>query len=309
MNATDLAGGCAPRRFLILEEKLNPSTDYFVLPYLKSIAKEGVSIERVTWRQPLGENIREGDFVVIVRYLTTDWKAAIRKHRPAMSGLAYFMDDDIPDVSASRELPLKYRFKLFYYGARHFNWLMSQGSTLWVSTLYLKQKYARFQPLQIDPSPIHPPAGRIHVFYHATASHAAEIAWLYPVMKSALEADPLLDFEMIGDQKTLAMYRGLPRTTVVHPMSWEAYQGFIARPGRHIGLAPFIPSPFNAARSHTKRFDIERAGAIGIYADTGPWASSLQETPSLSAKLLPMNPDQWVTTILETAKTLRGAAN
>lgn len=305
MTTTQPSSGAPPSRFLILEEKPNPSTDYFVLPHLKAINVAGVPIDRLSWGQSLTAGLLEGTNVVLVRYLTVDWKSSIAKHRSKLSGLNYFIDDDIPDVSASRGLPLKYRIKLYCYGTRHVNWLITQGASLWVSAPYLKQKYARYQPFQIDPVQIQSPASRIHVFYHATASHAAEIEWLFPVMKEALAADPLLDFEIIGDKQTLERYRTLPRTTVIHPMSWETYQGFIARPGRHIGLAPFLPSPFNAARSHTKQFDIERAGAVGIYGDSGPWASRIKQHADRQARLLPMQHKEWIATILEIGQSMR----
>ena len=87
------------------------------------------------------------------------------------------MDDDIPDTTASRGLPLKYRFKL-------------------------------------APQQITTPTDRYRVFYHATASHRAEIEWLYPVIATVLEKEPRIDFEIIGEHQTHKLYRKLPRTTV-----------------------------------------------------------------------------------------------
>jgi hypothetical protein len=74
-------------------------------------------------------------------------------------------------------------------------------------------------------------------------------------------------------------------------MSWGAYQSFISQPGRHLGLASYIKSPFNAARSYTKVFDIQRAGARGIYAEGGPWG---RQQGSETMMLLPMVEEAWV---------------
>jgi hypothetical protein len=172
------------------------------------------------------------------------------------------MDDDIPDTTASRRLPLKYRFKL-------------------------------------APQQITTPTDRYRVFYHATVSHRAEIEWLYPVIATVLEKEPRIDFEIIGDHQTHKLYRKLPRTTVVNPMSWDAYQSFIAQPGRHLGLAPYIHSPFNAARSYTKVFDIQRAGARGTYAEDGPWGRH-QDRENMV--LLPMVEEAWVDEIFRQAR-------
>ncbi len=293
-----------PKRVLIVEENDNPSTDYFVMPHAQTL---GLPIIRLHWKGvPTAEQLDQA-LVIIVRYLTPAWKKYLEQARDQISALAYFMDDDIPDTTASRGLPLKYRFKLARYGAWQFNWLMKQRAQLWVSTEFLKNKYAPYQPIQLTPQQIPIPTVRYRVFYHATASHRAEIEWLHPVMAAVLEKEPRIDFEIIGDHQTHKLYRKLPRTTVVNPMSWGAYQHFIAQPGRHLGLAPYIKSPFNAARSYTKVFDIQRAGARGIYAEDGPWGRQLIEEKMV---LLPMTKDVWLDEICRaTQKDIHLEAN
>ena len=82
-------------------------------------------------------------------------------------------------------------------------------------------------------------------------------------------------------------------------MFWRAYQIFIAQPGRHLGLGPYIESPFNAARSYTKVFDIQRAGARGIYAEGGPWGRH-QDVEKMV--LLPMIEQAWLEKIIWQAR-------
>ena len=338
-----------PARYLILEEKPNPSTDYFVLSHVQarmsarqteraishgsgtkesqqqtdqqnhqrapdvSSTSDALSapsapatpIHRFSWGQTIDPKLLDNACVILVRYVTSDFKALIDANRHKLNELVYFFDDDIPDTAASRGLSLKYRFKLYRYGARHFAWLGKTQASLWVSTPYLQDKYREHQPELLEPQQLTLPTDRCRVFYHATASHADEIAWLLPVMKAVLEKAPHVDFEIVGDAKTLALYRKLPRTTVVHPMSWQAYQNFVAWPGRHIGLAPFLPSAFNAARSYTKLFDIERAGARGILADTGPWATLPQVA---GHTLLPMDPARWVAEIVAMSQKIAALA-
>ena len=145
-----------PVCYLILEEKPNPSTDYFVLGAINdgvvrpdqatdtnhdnsgsnnnTHQNPKIQIQRLTWGEPLSQTQLRGAHVVVVRYLTDDWRKAIEQHRQELGSLTYFFDDDIPDVKASRGLPLKYRYKLYRYGARHFDWLSQQNASLWVST-------------------------------------------------------------------------------------------------------------------------------------------------------------------------------
>jgi hypothetical protein len=292
------------KRALILEEKRNPSTDYFVLPYLISILPPETPIKRLSWHEVLQPTDLEGALVVLVRYVTNPWRNIITNHRQYVNQLVYFIDDDLADAQATNGLPWRYRIKLWLYARRHWNWLMSTKTQFWVSTDFLKNKYAQFQPLTIEPQQIVSLGKRCRVFYHATASHRAEIEWLLPVMKAVLKQAPFIDFEIIGDRHTLRDYKHLPRTTVVHPMSWQSYQSFVSLTGRDLGLAPFLPSAFNAARSHTKMFDMMRAHAHGLFAENGPWVQPINElklsqTYDREFKLLPMKQGLWVQKIVE----------
>ncbi len=285
-----------PKCILIVEENNNPSTDYFVMPFAKTM---GLPITKLNWKdKPTAEQLDQA-LVIIVRYLTPAWKRHLDLASQQIAALAYFIDDDILDTAASRGLPLKYRFKLARYGAWQFRWLMKQRAQLWVSTDFLKNKYASYQPIQLTPQQIPIAAERYRVFYHATASHRAEIKWLYPVIAAVLEKESGIDFEIIGDHQTHKLYRKLPRTTVVNPMSWGAYQHFVSQPGRNLGLAPFIESQFNAARSYTKVFDIQRTGARGIYAENGPWNRQLDQENMI---LIPMIQKVWIDEIIRQRK-------
>jgi len=299
-------------RALVLQEKNNPSTDYFVLPALKKMLADNIPIEFANWGDSISPEKLEQACVIIVRYLSDAWRHTIHTHRARIGQLVYFMDDDLGDWRASSDLSLRYRYKLYCHATRHWSWLIANHVDFWVSTEYLQNKYSALKPQCLTPQPLNPPLKRCRVFYHATASHRAEIDWLLPVMKQVLDQAPMVDFEIIGDRRTWQDYRHLPRTTVVHPMSWESYHSWIAQPGRDIGLAPFLPSPFNAARSYTKMFDIERAGARGIYSELGPWTnrlrdlSSITPTELMAAKtvVLMMDPDLWVKTIISFTKVI-----
>lgn len=224
------------------------------------------------------------------------------------------MDDDLFDLAAARGTSWRYRLKLARLATWRHDWLSAQDAALWVSTHYLCDKYAAWRPRLISPVPLPMPAAaeNVCVFYHGSASHEAEILWLHPVIDAALRAEPRLTFEIIGTAQVNQLYRRLPRTTVVHPMSWPNYQSFIARPGRHIGLAPLLDSPFNRARSCTKFFDITRAGAVGIYAP-GPVCAEIVEH-GVNGWVVALDPDEWVQAIVQLARdtvqrrTLRMAA-
>lgn len=137
------------------------------------------------------------------------------------------------------------------------------------------------------------------LFYHASASHQREHAWVFALMQQLLLTHPRMCFEVIADGQSARRYRALPRTCVIPPMDWPTYRAFLQVPGRHIGLAPLLPSAFNRARCYTKFFEITSAGAVGLYSATPPFASIIEH--QVSGLLLSTRLDDW-------AKALSGLA-
>jgi hypothetical protein len=82
-------------------------------------------------------------------------------------------------------------------------------------------------------------------------------------------------------------------------MSWPQYLAYTQSRKADIGLAPLLPSKFNAARGATKRMDYARMGAVGIYTDVQPYSDHVQHAND--GWLLPNDPAVWVKTILELA--------
>jgi hypothetical protein len=278
----------------IVEEGLNPSTDYFVLPQLKSTKEDTI---RCTWRDLPDPEALTNSSIIFVRYVPNNWRQLVNRTRMRLKRLIYFMDDDLFDFSASRGLSLRYRYKLLRFATQKRDWLLAMNAEIWVSSDWLLKKYAALQPQLVLPQPLANRGNPRRVFYHGSASHHDEIVWLYPVLKEVLKQDQLTCFEIIGNTEINRLYRNLPRVNVIHPMKWPSYQSFIASPGRHVGLAPSLDNAFNQARSYTKFFDITRAGAVGIYAELGPAKNVI--THRTEGLLVKMTPSAWIDAILQ----------
>ncbi|TLM79708.1 glycosyltransferase family 1 protein [Microbulbifer harenosus] len=295
--------------WIVVEENANPSSDYFVLPFLNA---QGLEVERVGFADlPPRERLR-GAHVLFVRYIPAAWRRLISACRDALAGVHFFMDDDLLRWSSFARMPLRYQWKLLRLSRRHRHWLRAVNAQLLVSTPYLQQRYNDWQPQLLAPQvPVallpllkREDAGQsteemITLFYHGSASHGADLKWLRPVVERVLAADARLVFEVIGNASVNRLFRGLPRVHVLHPMKWGAYQALLRRPGRCIGLAPLLDSPFNRARAHTKFLDITLAGAVGVYA-AGPVYGSVVRHEQ-NGLLLPMAEDAWVEGILRLA--------
>jgi hypothetical protein len=286
-------GASDSRVAFVVEEQSNPSTDCYVLPALGAC---GLRALRCGFNDLPDAAELTGAVVVFVRYVPRAWAKAVTAARPRLRASVFFMDDDVLDIRASAGTPWHYRWKLARLAAARRGWLRRQAVELWVSTAYLQEKYADWKPRLVLPSPAPNAADLRRVFYHGTASHGAEKRWLRPVIEQALRQDERLVFEIVGGPETSALYRDLPRVTVVQQMKWPAYQAFLALPGRHVGLAPVMESPFNRARSYTKFFDITRCGAVGIYSSNSACADVVAS--DVEGLVVDLDPDAWAAAIL-----------
>ncbi|MCG5514001.1 glycosyltransferase [Ectothiorhodospira shaposhnikovii] len=288
----------------LVEEQPNPSSDFFVLPALRA---GGEAVRRCRFSDIPSIKALQGATVVFVRYIPPAWRRLLEHAHGHVAHLVLFMDDDVLDVRASAGMPWRYRAKLWRLAARHRDWLRRRGARLWVSTPYLQQKYADWQPALVLPCPVPPPASMCRVFYHGSASHQAEIRWLRPVMETVLARDERVHFEIVGGRDVYRLYRGLPRVTVVHPMRWPAYGGFLASAQRDIGLVPQLDLPFNRARSHTKVFDITACGAAGVYSPGSACADVIAH--GVDGWVVPLDQAAWAESILALAgdEALRAA--
>lgn len=272
----------------LVEEKTNPSTDFFVAPYLNSL---GCTVERYSLKQLPTTLSASTVQIVFVRYISTIWQKWIEQNKHLVSSVSFFMDDDLFDIDACKGLPLSYRFKLLKLAWRKQAWLKKVNAKIFVSNTHLQNKYHLWQPSVLKASYPRPFLSSTTVFYHGSASHRAEISWLKPIIERLLTNRSSVSFEIIGDRRVNAMFRSIPGVHVLHPMSWSSYRSLLARGGRNIGLAPLLEVPFNDARSHTKFFDITAAGAVGIYADH-PVYSRIVES-GRNGILVKMEPESW----------------
>ncbi|WP_290702994.1 glycosyltransferase family 1 protein [Amphritea sp.] len=285
------------QQFWIVQAGENPSTDFFIKPELNNAE----ACHFHCFERPPSTPPEAGVSLIFVRYLSRAWVRWVERHRHLINELIYFMDDDLFDTTTHRGLSMIYRWKLYYNARRYKSWLQSQNACLWLSTSWLVDKYQDWQPTLLSAKSPYIALDEVKtVFYHGSSSHIEEMRWLLPVIRTVLETDSSLVFEIIGDHKIRRMFSALPRVNVLHPMSWESYKALISRPGRTIGLAPLLDSRFNQARSFTKLYDITLAGAVGIYADHPVYQPVINHQKN--GLLVPMHEQSWVDAILELSR-------
>lgn len=286
---------------LVLASGENASSAYLVEPHL---ARSKTDCLFVDTNRTDARTLDWARFnrIVIVRYISRSLLRRLREFRDAGGEIVYFMDDDLMDPAALTTLPKAYARKIRKLSAAHRRFLESVCTDYWVSTPYLAEKYAAWSARVIVPkaSPeLLARSSRITVCYHGTSSHQLELHWLAGVVTELQSTTDNLHFEIFGDSAVNRMYRVIPRVAVLHPMSWSNYVEFSSSVTREIGLAPLLPSEFNAARGPTKFFDFVRMGAVGIYSNTAPYQDFVRN--GVDGILLPNDPAKWIATIKELA--------
>ena len=281
----------------IVEERANPSTDFFVLP---AVLGQQQKFIRCDFDNMPSVAELTGATILFVRYIPTNWLKLISSVRDLLHKIIFFMDDDVLDINVAKSMPWRYRLKLARLASWRYGWLKQQEAELWVSTHYLQQKYADWPATLVLPSPssIHP-SSVCRVFYHGSASHEADIQWLKPIIATVLQSNEQIVFEIIGGQTVYKLYKNLPRTTIVHPMQWTSYQSFLSMHPRHIGLNPLLNAPFNKARSYTKFFDITRSGATGIFSSNSACAEIIDHEKD--GLVLDLEQETWANAIIKLA--------
>lgn len=281
-----------------------PSTDYLLCPELH---EQGLSLhmdKNTGLLVGVNRANHNPEMLLICRYVNAKQLQCLSEQKRLGIKVVYFMDDDLFDPAVWTGLPWRYQWKLFRWAYSYKRQILALADEVRVSTAYLFNKYSHLQPklVQAKTSPKtsttqHDQA--VLVCYHGTASHQAEFKWLLPIMQEVLQRGPHIHFELFGDQRINHLYKDLPRTAVLHPMTWPQYLAYTQTRQADIGLAPLTPIPFNAARGAVKCMDYARMGAVGVYSDVPAYNQEVSHDHD--GLLLPNSPALWVQTILDLA--------
>lgn len=279
---------------LLLCETRSASVDYYLVPKL---SHQGYQVGVKYLANPPTEIAEENiSLAVVCRYLNTGWARQLRGLQARGVTIVYFLDDDLFDPRAWAGLPWRYRLKLYRLGLKWRSWVGLHAAEVWVSTPYLARKYSVFKPIVLEPVFPQQQTAIHRIVYHGTASHYQEHRWLLPILQEIQQQHSDTLIEVFADSSLRKLYRSLPRISLIQPASWATYACHTGSCSASIGLAPLLPSAFNAARGPTKYFDYAQMGAVGIYSARSPYVDFIQN--GKDGLLLPELPEQWINAIL-----------
>ncbi len=287
---------------LVLQRGANASTDYYLRPRLRSEGRcEVVDIQSPPSRCALLAPGGAGAlFVIVCRYASPAWLDTLEAARDRLARVAFFMDDDLPEMIRDTALPLAARGKVASHFGEHVNRLSALASEVWVSTPNLAERYAASNPMVLTPAPEADPPEPTRdpprrVVYHGADVHARERQFVVATARILAELDPGAVVEVTGDAALRSACRGLGNVEIIQQLPWPDYLQRQQGARAAIGLAPLEPSAVNRARAPVKAFDAARLGAAGVFADVEPFSSFVRS--GVDGMLLPMDPQMWAEAI------------
>jgi hypothetical protein len=203
------------------------------------------------------------------------------------------MDDDQPTAWRCRDVPFLYGLRTSWRYLLIRRFLDSIVDDVWVSTPVLQARYPGTRlvpPRWFGELPSIAPDDCLRWGYHGSPIHHREFKWIVPLVEEVQARVPNAVFEVFGGRGVARQLSHIPRVEVQAVRNWPDYLKYARGNPLAVGLAPLLPGYFNAARSHTKAFDIMRTGAVGVFSARDPYLSALGGSGALYAN---DNQDVW----------------
>ena len=269
-------------RVIVIARMPNPTFDYYFAARLAAPGQPPGMVASTIGFDAARLN-PDGAFVVFCRYATLPALSWIRRHRDRLAGVALFLDDDIPAMVADPEQDIGYRLYLFRLAIAPLPLLNRELDLVFASTVPLVRRLAAVRPLLLPPAPgpdmfeVARPVrndGPVRIVFHAHSSHQGEHGFLRPVIEQVLRARPQVEFEVAAFLGLRAIWQDLSGVNVVDQTDWPGHLARTRARGADIALVPLEDGPANEVRSDTKRIDVARLGAAGVFAASAPYGTA-----------------------------------
>lgn len=257
----------------------NPTFDYYLAARLAAPDMPPFEVADIRGREMPCLDADDA-FVIICRYASQSVLRWIEGNAERLSGVGLFLDDDIPAVVTGKDADFLYRLFLWYRALWPLRRLNRQLDIVWASTPHLASKLEEAKAVILPPAPpkalwsnadndveAHDPANlEVLIGYHATGVHLEEHRFLRPIVAEVLRERPQARFEVFADRRARAIWQGLDRVQIREPMPWMEYLADANARRIDIMLVPLAPSHVNDSRAPTKRIDVTRYRAAGVFS-------------------------------------------
>jgi hypothetical protein len=292
-----------PERIVVFARMPSPTYDYYLRSRLEEAELPHVVVDMTEKALPALQ--AGGSFALFCRYADRKSLNWIEANAHELSGVGLFLDDDIAAWLADAEVPFGHKLYLLRYGVLPLRRLNRHLDRIWVSTAELGNALGGPSAVVLPPRPVpadfKPQAtprasGPIRIVFFAEY-HSSEHQFLLPVVERVVAARPNVVFEVTESAAYAAQWRTLPRVTVSPFRPWPEFRSYTAQTGADIALVPLLPDPINRSRAPTKRIDLARLGAAGLFSDASCFAAGA----NAEEIFLPHDQTAWTDAILRLA--------
>ncbi|KQY79108.1 hypothetical protein ASD52_04665 [Ensifer sp. Root142] len=276
------------KRIIVFGRMPNPTFDYYFAARLDAPGMppfQAVDIRHGNFT----DLDSDGAFIIICRYASPGVLSWLDTNADRLSGVGLFLDDDIPAVVTGRDADLFYRMRLCYRALWPLRSLNRHLDIVWASTPHLA---STLQAHEIEVLPPAPPetlwrprlgdseratnsfSGQVLIAYHATGVHLEEHRFLRPIIEYVLAKRPQARFEVFADGRAASIWEGMGRVLVRRPIPWNDYRADANNRTIDVMLVPLHPSRVNDSRAPTKRIDVARYKAAGVFSEGAAYGTS-----------------------------------
>ncbi|WP_457580263.1 hypothetical protein [Ensifer canadensis] len=297
------------KRIIVFGRMPNPTFDYYFAARLEAPGmppSEAVDIGHGN----LADLDAEGAFIIICRYASPKVLAWIEQNVDQLSGVGLFVDDDIPAVVTGRDASLRYRVVLCYRALWPLRRLSRHLDIVWASTPHLASTLQLEEVRVLPPAPperlwkrsdeadlvANPISDQVLIAYHATGVHLEEHRFLRPIVEEVLAQRPQARFEVFADGRAASIWTGLEGVSIRRPIPWNDYLADANNRTIDVMLVPLHPSRVNDSRAPTKRIDVARYKAAGVFSEGFAYGSATRE--GAGEQRVPYVHDVWKNAIL-----------
>jgi len=222
-----------------------------------------------TFLIPAGERPQ----ILIIRQADLEVLALLRRQTAAR--ILYLIDDDIWSGATDTNLPLAYRQRLFRL-ALGITPILQRADSIYVTASALQERL-RHRTELVHPGLVQAPKSLEHhdgrllkIVFPGTRSHLKDLEDIAAPVARFLKQHPDCELHTFLGRYAPLQLR-LPNAVHHAPQDWATYQQTLRRERFHIGIAPALPTRFNAARSHNKILELATFGAAPVYGNGRPF--------------------------------------
>jgi hypothetical protein len=289
------------KRIIVFARLPTPTFDYFLAKRVSAPGMPAADIVDLTSGE-LPELNPQDAFVNFCRdanCASLKWLKANSKH---FVGVGLFIDDDIAAWLTAPDVPIRYRLYLAQNGILPLFRLNRYLDCIWTSSAALARSIGEERAVVLSPAPRRSdfssdnrdrPAGPIRIVFFAEY-HGAEHRFLLPVVAKVLEQRPDVAIEVTESRQFARAWRELRGVTISQFRPWPEFRAYTAANPADIALVPLLPSRINMSRSATKRMDVARMGAAGVYSRL----SVFEEDAEPGEVFVPNDADAWTEVII-----------